>query len=152
MVKPVLSAERVREIEKRRAELADVTRARFKKTEVDPGLPPGVREMSEGRVQRFERNGKGATVVLLLLTEKTDPSGKAQKIDETITAEFADWPSGVVLDVGDAISFYGIEQKQKDTIIKSSPTLEHLSRETSVLGKHLSKATTRGKTLVYFPR
>ncbi len=153
MVRPAIAPERVREIEKRRAELADLTRAKFKKADVDsPSLPPGVREMSQGRVQRFERNGKGATVVLLLLSEKTDASGKAQKIDETITADFADWPSGLVLDVGDALSFYGIEQKQKDTIIKSSPTLEHLSRETSVLAKHLSKATTKAKTFVYFAR
>lgn len=153
MVAPVLPDTRIREVEKRRTELGDLTKAKFAKAKMpSPSLPPGVREMSEGKVQRFERNGKGATVVLLIFSEKTDASGKVQKIDETITADFADWPSGVVLDVGDSISFYGIEQKQKDTVIKSAPTLEHLSRETSVLAKHLTKATTKGKTLVYFPR
>ena len=151
MVTPVLTAERIREVEKRRQDLVEVTKAKFAKvTGSTPSLPPGVREMSEGRVQRFERDGKGATVVLLLLAERTDASGKIQKIDETITASFSDWPSGLVLELGDAISFYGIEQKLKDTIIKSSPILEHLSRETTVLAKHLSKATNKGKSLVYF--
>ncbi len=151
MVLPVFTPERIRQIEKRRQELVEVTRAKFAKAKVsNPSLPPGVRDMTEGRVQRFERDGKGATVVLLLFAEKTDASGKLQKIDETITASFADWPSGVVLEMGDALSFYGIEQSLKDTIIKSSPTLEHLSRETTVLAKHLSKVTSKGKTFVYF--
>ena len=150
-VKPIFTPNRIAEIETRKKQLVDVTRAKFAKvTGETPALPPGVRKMNEGKVARFERNGQQATVVLVIVGESTDASGKVQKVDENITATFAEWPSGIVLDVGDAISFYGIERKVKDTIIESSPKLQHLTRETQVDGKHVYRLLHKGKAVSFW--
>ncbi len=72
------------------------------------------------------------------------------KIDETATATFEDWPSGVTLETGDQVSFYGAELSAKELILKSTPELEHKSRTYQLEGKHVTKITNKGTTTKYF--
>ncbi len=155
MVKAVVPEERVASIEKRREDLTSVVRAKFQKTRVkNPSLPPGVRVLTMARVEVFERDGRTAKVRVTVTEEsvRVEPNGqrKTVKIDETATASFADWPSGLVLEPGDTITFFGAESSEKITIIKSTPELEHKSRQTVLEAKHLWKAHTKTGSTVWF--
>jgi hypothetical protein len=55
-----------------------------------------------------------------------------------------------VLEPGDSVSFYGAELSVKEVIMKSTPELEHRSREYKIEGKHVTKLTAKGKTYKYF--
>jgi hypothetical protein len=155
MVKAVVPEERVASIEKRREDLTSVVRAKFQKTRVkNPSLPPGVRVLTMARVEMFERDGRAAKVRVTVTDEsvRVEPNGqrKTVKVDETATASFADWPSGLVLEPGDTITFFGAESSEKITIIKSTPELEHKSRQTVLEAKHLWKAHTKTGSTVWF--
>jgi hypothetical protein len=146
VVAPLFIDARARWLEGRPKELADVTRARFKKALLpNPQLPPGVRAMTLTKVREFTRDGKDASALVTLFSERYD-GGKLVKIDETIRAKFADWPSGLTLGEGDIVSFWGTEDSMKETTIKSTPELEHLSRATVVY----EVETKTGKKLSYF--
>jgi len=150
MVKRFVSDERAAAIAKRRAELADVTRAKYAKVKVpNPQLPPSVREITIAKVTAFSRDGRAATVSSVV-TKEERVGPKTVKIDETATATFEDWPSGVTLETGDQVSFYGAELSAKELILKSTPELEHKSRTYQLEGKHVTKITNKGTTTKYF--
>jgi len=148
MVKPAIPIEREALVNERRGQLALQVKAKFGGAALEhPSLPPGIREISVGTVTRFERNGKAASVVVTQLREEKKPNTngteKTVKVDETSSVEFADWPSGVILSPGDSVSFYGAEKTVKDTVISSTPTLEHLSRQRTVEGRHVTSIVTK---------
>ncbi|HTJ83511.1 MAG TPA: hypothetical protein VL400_17445, partial [Polyangiaceae bacterium] len=148
MVRPAIGIDREALVKERRGQLALQVKAKFANAmSKNPSLPEGIRELSVGTVTKFVRNGKAASVVVTQLREekKANPDGtqKTVKIDETSSVEFADWPSGVVLDPGDSLSFYGAEKTVKDTVIKSTPELEHLSRQRTVDGRHVTSVVTK---------
>ncbi len=150
MVRFAVPAERAKEIAERRRQLSVQVRAKFAKTKIpDPKLPTGIREITLDRVTAFERDGKRATVTAVSTREEKS-GAKTVKIDDTATAAFADWPSGVILAPGDAVSFYGAEVRVKDTVIRSTPELEHLSRASALEAKHVTKIVTKGQTKKYF--
>lgn len=155
MVKAPVLEEQVRRVDKRRAELADVSKAKFAKVKLpNPQLPTGIREMTIREVKSFQRDGKKA--IIRSTTTKEDratlPNGKSKvsKIDDNATTTFADWPSGVELGAGDTVSFYGAELSVKEVIVRSTPELEHRSREYSIDARHITKIVSKGKTTVYF--
>jgi hypothetical protein len=144
MVKRAVSPDRASEITRRRAEITAQVKLKFAKVKVDrPQPPPGVREMSTGAIQSFARDGRKATTTYVAAREERAGS-KLVKIDETVVATFPDWPSGVLLEPGDAVTFYGFEVRTKDTVIRSTPELEHLSRQTSVEAKHVVSVRAKG--------
>jgi len=150
MVRRPVPEERAAYLEKRRAELADVTRAKFAKAMIsNPTLPPGVRELSVAKVGTFARDGKKAIVTSIVTREERSGS-KLIKSDDNAAAIFEDWPSGVVLEPGDSVTFYGAETSVRELVLKSTPEVEHKSRSYQLEGKHVTKVVTRGKTLVYF--
>lgn len=155
MVRHAVTDERARFVERRRKEMADVSRAKFAKVkQPNPQLPTGVREMTITKIESFKRDGKGA--VITSITTKEDktklPSGKTKtsKIDDVATTTFTDWPSNLEIASGDTVSFYGAELSVKEVIVRSTQELEHRSREYKIDGKHVTKATVKGKTTVYF--
>lgn len=150
MVKKFVSDDRSAQISRRRAELADVVRAKFAKVKVpNPQLPPGVREITVGKIQSFSRDGKKAIITSVIVREdRVGP--KLVKVDDNATAVFDDWPSGVVLNPGDGVSFYGAETSVKEVVLKSTPELEHKSRQYQLAAKHVTKVVKGGKTTVYF--
>lgn len=155
MVREVVPPEVQKTIENRRKEMRDVTRAKFAKVKLaNPQLPPGVRELTVNNIRSFSRDGRTAQVVSLTTKEEktTLSNGKSRvtKIDDNAVTTFTDWPSGVVLEPGDSVSFYGAELSVKEVIMKSTPELEHRSREYKIDGKHVTKLTAKGKTLKYF--
>lgn len=148
VVSEVVPDARAKIAQRRKPELAEVAKKQLEKAMAkNVGLPPGVRVMGAGKIVRFERDGRGAKVGMTTVTETRDGAGKVTKIDETISATFPDWPSNLVLDLGDTITFYGVEDKLKETVIKSTPTLEHKSREITASGKHLVRVNTKSKTI-----
>jgi hypothetical protein len=150
MVRFAVPAEHAKEIEQRRGELTVQARAKFAKAKLpDPKLPTGIREIVVQSVTGFERDGKRA-IVTAVSTREEKSGQKTVKIDETATATFADWPSGVMLAPGDTVSFYGAEVRVKDTVIRSTPELEHLSRASTMEAKHVTKIVTKGQTKKYF--
>ncbi len=150
MVRLAVPADKAKAIEKRREELTTQVRLKFAKAKVpDPKLPTGVRELEIPGVQSFERDGKKA-ILTSVTTREEKAGGKTVKIDETVVTTFADWPSGVILSPGDAVSFYGAELKVKDEVIRSTPELEHLSRQTHFEAKHVTRIVTKGQTKKYF--
>lgn len=150
MVKLAVPPARAQAIEQRRKELSTQVRLKFQKVMLpDPKLPPGVRELELTNISRFERDGRAA-IVTSTTTREERAGGKTIKIDETRQTTFADWPSGVILAPGDSVSFYGAETRVKDTVIRSTPELEHLSRETALEAKHITRLTTKGQTKKYF--
>ncbi len=155
MVSPVVPEERIKAVEARRKELADVTKAKFAKVKVaNPQLPTGVREMTQSKIQSFSRDGRGARITSVVTREERGSlsSGKTRvtKIDDNAVMTFADWPSNLVLAPGDSVTFYGAELSVKEIILKSTPELEHRSREYKIEGKHVTRATAGGKTTTYF--
>jgi hypothetical protein len=155
MVRSAIPTPQKAAVEARRSQLVLQVRAKFKNAMTrTPSLPTGIREISVGTVTAFERNGRAARVTVTQTREdrKTvDGISRLQKIDEISTVDFKDWPSGVILDPGDSVSFYGAELTVKDTIIKSTPELEHLSRQRTVDGRHVTKTVTKsGGTKVFF--
>jgi hypothetical protein len=150
MVRRFVPEERASALERRRGELADVVKAKFAKVKVpNPQLPPGVREMTLGKIESFARDGKKA-IVTSLVKREDKVGAKLVKSDDTATAVFEDWPSGVVLEPGDAVTFYGAEINVKELIIKSTPEVEHKSRTYQLEPKHVTKIVAKGKTTVYF--
>ena len=142
-------------VEARRKELGDVTKAKFAKVKVaNPQLPTGVREMTQSKIMSFSRDGRGARITSVVTREErsTLSNGKTRvsKIDDNAIMTFADWPSNLVLEPGDSVTFYGAELSVKETILKSTPELEHRSREYKIEGKHVTRATAKGKTTTYF--
>ncbi len=155
MVRDVVLPETAKMVETRRKEMRDVTKAKFAKVKLaNPQLPPGVRELTVSNIRSFSRDGRSAQIVSLTTKEEkgTLGSGKQRvtKIDDNAVTTFADWPSGVVLEPGDSVSFYGAELSVKEVIMKSTPELEHRSREYKIEGKHVTKLTAKGKTYKYF--
>lgn len=155
MVRRYVPEERALYIEKRRAELADVTKATFAKARIpNPQLPPGIKELTVPKVTTFVRDGKRATVTSLNIREErvTLASGKVKtiKLEEHASATFEDWPSNVILEPGDAVSFYGAEISAKELTLKGTAELEHTSRTYVLEAKHITKIINKGKTLVYF--
>ncbi|NUP14145.1 MAG: hypothetical protein HOW73_49560 [Polyangiaceae bacterium] len=150
MVRLYVPDERAQQIRRREGELADVTRAKFAKVKVaNPQLPPGVREMSLGKVESFSRDGKKA-IVTSLVTREEQQGSKRIVSDDRATAMFDDWPSGVVLEPNDSVSFYGAEVAVQELQLKSTPEVEHRSRQYQLDGKHVTKIVSKGKTTVYF--
>lgn len=150
MVRRFVPDDRAASLERRRGELADVVKAKFAKVKVpNPQLPPGVREMTLGKIESFARDGKKA-IVTSLVKREDKVGAKLVKSDDTATAVFEDWPSGVVLEPGDAVTFYGAEINVKELIIKSTPEVEHKSRTYQLEPKHVTKIVSKGKTTVYF--
>lgn len=155
MVRRFVPDERASQIVKRRAELADVTKAKFAKAKIaNPQLPSGVVEIPINKVATFSRDGKKAIVTSVVTREDKQkmPNGslKTIKSDESATATFEDWPSNVNLEPGDSVTFYGAEVSVKELTLKSTPELEHKSRTYVLEGKHVTKITAKGKTTVYF--
>jgi hypothetical protein len=155
MVRPPVLDEQVRLVDKRRGELADVTRAKFAKAKLpNPQLPTGIREMTIREIKSFTRDGKKA--MIRSTTTKEDrvsmPNGKTKvsKIDDNATTTFADWPSNVEVSPGDVVSFYGAELSVKEVIVRSTTELEHRSREYTIDARHITKIVSKGKTTVYF--
>ncbi|NUO49945.1 MAG: hypothetical protein HOV80_13910 [Polyangiaceae bacterium] len=150
MVKLAVPAATAKAITERRAELATQVRLKFAKAKMpNPTLPTGVRELEVANIQAFERDGKKA-IVTSVSTREDKTGGRTVKIDETVITTFADWPSGIVLAPGDKVTFYGAELKVKDTTIRSTPELEHLSRQTNFEAKHVTSIVTKGQTKKYF--
>ncbi|MBL9027640.1 MAG: hypothetical protein JNL21_35945 [Myxococcales bacterium] len=150
MVKLAVPTSRAQAVEQRRKELTTQVRLKFQKAMLpDPKLPPGVRELEIANISRFERDGRAA-VITSTATREERAGSKTVKIDETVRTTFADWPSGVVLEPGDSVAFYGTESRVKDTTIRSTPELEHLSRETALEAKHITRLTAKGQTKKYF--
>ncbi len=150
MVRAAIPEERLAAVAKRRAELTAQTQLKFAKAKLpNPQLPSGLRELQVASVHTFERDGKRA-IVTSVVTREERSGAKTVKIDETVISTFPDWPSGVVLAPGDSVSFYGAEVKVKDTVIRSTPELEHLSRQTSLEAKHVTRLTAKGVTKKYF--
>lgn len=151
MVRAVVDPEVVTRLERKRKELAEQTRLKFEKGKVpNPSLPPGVRSISDGTVSGFVRDGQGAEVLIKTTAETTTPSGKIERVDEILKVEFPDWPSGVALDLGDTLSFYGVEVSTKETLLDDTSKKHHLSRESKVTGKHVMRIATKGKVFTYF--
>jgi hypothetical protein len=150
MVKLAVPAATAKAIAERRAELATQVRLKFAKAKVaNPSLPTGIRELQTASIQGFERDGRRAMVTSVSTREEKNGS-RTIKVDETVITTFADWPSGVVLSPGDKVSFYGAELKVKDQTIRSTPELEHLSRQTNFEAKHVTSIVTKGQTKRYF--
>ena len=155
MVRLAVAPERKLDLEKRREDLERVARARFAKALLpNPQLPSGVKEHTLETIRSFERTGQGAVVTVLRTREEPGegPTSKPRlvKIDETATATFGEWPANVVLSPGDTVAFYGAETNNKDTVIKSTPELEHLSRQTSLEARHLTRVVAGGRETRYF--
>lgn len=151
MVRAVVEPEVVSRLERRKKELVEITRVKFEKGKApNPSLPPGVKSISDGTVSGFVRDGQGAEVLIKTTAESTTPSGKVERTDETMKVTFPDWPSGVSLDLGDTLSFYGVDVSVKETLLDDTSKKYHLSRESKVTGKHVMRISTKGKTLVYF--
>lgn len=151
MVRAVVDPDAISRIEQRRKDLAEQTRLRFEKGKIpNPSLPPGVRSISDGSVTGFVRDGQGAEVSITTRVEATLPGGKIERVDEVMKVTFADWPSGVVLDLGDTMSFYGADVSVKETVLDDTSKKHHLSRESKVAGKHVMRIATHGKVLEYF--
>jgi hypothetical protein len=150
MVKMAMPAATAKAIGERRAELATQVRLKFAKAKVaNPALPTGVRELEVANIQGFERDGRKA-IVTSVSTREDKSGSRTIKIDETVITTFADWPSGIVLAPGDKVTFYGAELKVKDQTIRSTPELEHLSRQTNFEAKHVTSIVTKGQTKKYF--
>jgi len=155
MVRTVVPEERAKMVENRRKEMRDVSKAKFAKVKfANPQLPPGIREMTVSNILSFARDGRSARVTSVTTKEEkgTLSTGKTRltKIDDNAVTTFADWPSGVVLEPGDSVSFYGAEVSVREVIMKSTPELEHRSREYKIDGKHVTKLVSKGKTSKYF--
>lgn len=151
MVRAVVDPDAAARIDQRRKDLKEQTRLKFEKGKVaNPSLPPGVRSISDGSVTAFLRDGQGAEVSLKTTVETTLPSGKVERVDEVMKVTFADWPSGVNLDLGDTMSFYGVDVSVKETLLDDTSKKHHLSRESKVTGKHVMRIATKGKVLTYF--
>lgn len=155
MVREVVPPETAKMVETRRKEMRDVTKAKFAKVKLaNPQLPPGVRELTISNIRSFSRDGKSARIVSLTTKEEkgslSNGKQRVTKIDDNAVTTFTDWPSGVVLEPGDSVSFYGAELSVKEVIMKSTPELEHRSREYKIDGKHVTKLTAKGKTSKYF--
>jgi hypothetical protein len=151
MVRAVVDPEVAARLDQRRADLKEQTRLKFEKGKApNPSLPPGVRSISDGSVTAFVRDGQGAELALKTSVESTSSSGKIERVDEVMKVTFADWPSGVTLDVGDTLSFYGVDVSVKETLLDDTSKKHHLSRESKVTGKHVMRIATHNKVLTYF--
>ena len=56
----------------------------------------------------------------------------------------------MTLDIGDTLSFYGVDVSVKETLLDDTSKKHHLSRESKVTGKHVMRIATHGKVLTYF--
>lgn len=150
MVKLAVPPATAKAVADRRAELATQVRLKFAKAKApNPALPTGIRELEVANIQSFERDGRKA-IVTSVSTREDKSGSRTVKIDETVITTFADWPSGIVLAPGDKVTFYGAELRVKDQTIRSTPELEHLSRQTSLEAKHVTSILAKGQTKKYF--
>ncbi len=155
MVRLAVPEARAADLESRRADLARIAENRFAKAKLpNPQLPSGMKEHTLEGLKTFAREGRGAAITLLRTRAEDDvgPTGKPRRleIDESISASFAEWPTGVELGSGDLVAFYGVEVTSKDTVIKSTPELEHLSRRVELEARHVTRVVARGRETRFY--